>query len=55
MHRVRVENLRKAVNMRRYYENGKLDKLTTYINNHDWIMPVVVIAILLIAGFIDAI
>ena len=41
--------------MRRYYENGKFDKFTTYINNYDWVMPAVVITILLIAGFVDAI
>ena len=26
-----------------YKENGEVDKFATYINNHDWVIPVVVV------------
>lgn len=43
--------------MKRYYENGKFDKFTTYISNHDWCLPVFCIisfiAVSIIKYFMD--
>lgn len=36
-----------------YKENGKVDKFATYINNHDWVMPVFVIVIFIIVGLVE--
>ena len=37
-----------------YYDaNGKIDKFATYINNHDWIMPVWFILSVILIGIIE--
>lgn len=45
--------------MRKYYEikNGKIkyDKLTTFINNNEWTLVLVVILSLLVVGIVEAI
>lgn len=35
-----------------YNEKGKIDKFSTYINNHDWTFIVTIILALLVAGFV---
>ena len=37
-----------------YNENGQFDRLTTFINNHNWVMPVVVILGIIITGIVEA-
>lgn len=37
-----------------YNMDGSIDKFTTYINNNEWVMPLVVIIGLLITGFIES-
>lgn len=36
-----------------YNEHGEIDKFATYINNHDWCLPVVFILGLLLTGLIE--
>lgn len=42
----------------RYYKINKqgrieLDKFTTYINNHDWVMPVVFTVLIILTGIVE--
>lgn len=37
-----------------YNENGQIDKFTTYINNHDWVIPVVFLCGIILTGIIEA-
>ena len=39
--------------MRIYDENGKIDKFATFINNHEWIIPVVVVLCVVIVGIVE--
>ena len=36
-----------------YNEKGQVDRFATYINNHDWVMPVVVILGIILTGIIE--
>lgn len=36
-----------------YKENGKVDKFATYINNHDWVIPVIVVVSVILVGLIE--
>lgn len=36
-----------------YNEHGQVDKFTTYINNHAWVMPVWFIVSVLIVGLVE--
>lgn len=37
-----------------YYDsNGNVDKFATYINNHDWCMPVFVIVSIILCGIVE--
>lgn len=36
-----------------YNEKGEIDKFATYINNHDWCLPVMFILGLLLSGLIE--
>lgn len=36
-----------------YNERGQVDKFATYINNHDWVMPVVVILGIILIGIVE--
>lgn len=36
-----------------YNSNGKIDKISTWINNYDWILPLFVITIFFIIGIIE--
>lgn len=36
-----------------YNEKGQVDKLATYINNHDWVMPVVFTVLVILTGIIE--
>ena len=42
----------------KYYtlnKNGKIkiDRFATYINNHDWVMPVVFIVLVILTGIVE--
>ena len=37
-----------------YNEKGKVDKFTTYINNHEWVIPVIVLIMVTLAGLIES-
>ena len=37
-----------------YNMDGSIDKFSTYINNNEWVMPLVFIIGLLITGIIEA-
>lgn len=37
-----------------YNKNNKLDKFSTFINNNEWIMPVVTVTLILLTGLIEA-
>lgn len=43
--------------MRYYKINNKgqieLDRFTTYINNHDWVMPVVFTVLVILTGIVE--
>lgn len=39
--------------MRIYDENGKIDKFATFINNHEWVIPVVVVLSVVIVGIVE--
>lgn len=36
-----------------YNEHGQIDKLATYINNHDWVMPVWFILSVILCGIVE--
>lgn len=37
-----------------YYDaNGKIDRFTTYINNHDWVMPAWFILSVILCGIVE--
>lgn len=36
-----------------YDEHGNVDKIATYVNNHDWVMPVFVIVMFIIVGLVE--
>jgi hypothetical protein len=36
-----------------YNERGKIDKFATYINNHDWVMPVVFTVLVILTGIVE--
>ena len=37
-----------------YYDaNGKIDRFATYINNHDWFMPVWFILSIILIGIVE--
>lgn len=36
-----------------YNENGQIDNFATYINNHDWCLPVMFILVLLFTGLVE--
>lgn len=36
-----------------YNENGEIDKFATYINNHDWCLPVMFILSVLVIGLVE--
>lgn len=36
-----------------YNEHGKIDKFATYINNHEWVMPVWVIISTILVGIVE--
>ena len=37
-----------------YYDaNGKIDRFVTYINNHDWVMPVWFILSVILVGIVE--
>lgn len=38
-----------------YNEHGEIDKFTTYVNNSNWLTPVVFFGALLISGLIETI
>lgn len=37
-----------------YNMDGSIDKFSTFINNNEWVMPLVVTACVVITGFIEA-
>ena len=37
-----------------YYDaNGKIDRFATYINNHEWVMPVFFIISIILVGIVE--
>lgn len=36
-----------------YNEKGQVDKFTTYINNHDWCLPVFFIISVILVGLVE--
>lgn len=38
-----------------YNEHGQVDKFATYINNHEWCMPVIVIIMVILCGIVEGI
>ena len=36
-----------------YNEHGQIDRLTTFINNHDWCMPLMVLIMIILCGIIE--
>ena len=36
-----------------YNEKGEVDKLATYLNNHDWCIPVIFTLCVLIGAFVE--
>lgn len=36
-----------------YNERGQVDKFATYINNHDWCLPVIVILGIILIGIVE--
>lgn len=57
IYRMSYGNKRKDGKMKRqviyYKENGEVDKFATYINNHDWVIPVVVVVSVILVGLIE--
>jgi len=39
--------------MRYYNEKGQIDKFATYINNNDWVMPVVFTVLVILTGIVE--
>lgn len=39
--------------MRRYIENGKVNKFTTWVNAHEWSVWLVFILAIIIAGIVE--
>ena len=37
-----------------YNMDGSIDKFSTYINNNEWVMPLVVIICIVITGIIES-
>lgn len=36
-----------------YNEHGQVDKFATYINNHEWCMPVILIIMIILCGIVE--
>jgi len=36
-----------------YNEHGKVDKFATYINNHDWCLPVFITVVVILTGLVE--
>ena len=36
-----------------YDANGKIDRFATYINNHEWVMPVWFILSIILCGIVE--
>lgn len=50
LNRVRGEIMKKQVIY--YNERGQIDKFTTYINNHDWCLPVFFFISIILVGLV---
>lgn len=51
LNKVRGEIMKKQVIY--YNEKGQVDKFATYINNHDWVMPVFFFASIILVGLVE--
>ena len=36
-----------------YNKKGQIDRFTTYINNHDWVMPVIFTVLVILTGIVE--
>ena len=36
-----------------YNEKGEIDKFATYINNHEWCLPIMFVLSVLVMGFVE--
>lgn len=51
LNKVRGEIMKKQVIY--YNENGQVDKFATYINNHDWCLPVWFVISIIVMGLVE--
>ena len=49
----RIKTMQNKKQVIYYNEHGQIDKLATYINNHDWVMPVWFILSVILCGIVE--